>query len=273
VNDRDYDYAVRSIPHLNLTNYIPKVPVLDLIKEFELEKQNVSSFEYGINTDENPELIKIVDYLKKSWQGFGIVDITDKGNHMIDYLTDDNNHNRVKELGILTDSQGYGIYKPTDIGRRMAKTIEYIYSIFNYVGRVRLSILKSNSVIGYHNHEVKSLIDRTKIKKPLIAPNVNRSTIHIPLIENKMSNHCVTKGHARDYTESDRFTLKDNAIEYQQHYAVGEVWLFNSVHYHKAENLGNSDRIHILCYFDHMDMKIRPIIESAINDYKGPWID
>jgi len=272
MNDRDYDHAVRSIPHLNLTDFCPAVPVDLIISEYKAEKDSIRSFEYGIDTKKNPEGKKIVEYLKKSWQGFGIVDITDRGDHMIDYLTDDITHDKVEKLGIITDSDGYGIYKPTDVGRRMEKTIDYIYSIFEYVGRVRLSILRANSIIGYHNHEVKTLVDRKRIKKPLIAPNVNRSTIHIPLIDNNFSSHLVTKGYSRDYQDSDRFILEKDAIEYRQHYAVNQVWLFNSVHYHKAENFGNTDRVHILCYFDHMDEKIRPIIESAIENYQGPWI-
>lgn len=273
MNDKDYDYAVRSIPHLNLTDFCPDVPINSMISEYLKERNNVRSFEYGINLSTDPEALKIINYLKKSWQGFGIVDITTKGDHMIDYLTDDITHDRVGELGIKLDENGFGIYSPTDIGQRMIETLKYIYSIFEHVGRVRLSVLKSNSIIGYHNHEVKSLVDRKRIKKPLIAPLVNRSTIHIPLIDNELSSHLVTRGHSKNYTNSDKFILEKGAMEYKQSYRSGEVWLFNSVHYHKAENLGNSDRIHILCYFDHMDKRIRPIIESAIENYIGPWIE
>jgi hypothetical protein len=48
--------------------------------------------------------------------------------------------------------------------------------------------------------------------------------------------------------------------------------MFNSYHYHRAENFSNEDRDHILIYFDHMDKKIRPIVEQAISDYTGPLI-
>jgi hypothetical protein len=60
--------------------------------------------------------------------------------------------------------------------------------------------------------------------------------------------------------------------EYSQHYSVGEVWLFNSIQYHKAANYGSDDRYHVLIYFDHMDPLIRPIIEEAIKNYTGPTI-
>lgn len=272
MNDKDYDHAVRSIPHLNLTQYVPKVPIDDMLDEYLTEEKNIKSFEYGIDVNKNPDMIKIVEYLKKHWQGFGIVDITEKGDHMIDYLTEDVTHERIKSLGVELDQNGFGIYKPTDIGKRMIKTVEYIYTLFHYVGRVRLSILKPNGVIGYHNHEVKTLVDRKKLARPLIAEGVNRSTIHIPLIDNPKSRHLVTKGFSEDYIESDKFTLPDNAVQYSQTYKSGEVWLFNSVHYHKAENFGNADRVHILCYFDHMDRKIRPYIEQAIENYQGDWI-
>jgi hypothetical protein len=272
MNDKDYDWAVRSIPHLNITKYLPKIPLEQMIDEVETEEKTIKPFEYGIDTQKRPEMQKIVDYLSESWQGFGIIDITARGDHMIDYLTEDITHERVKDLGIEFDENGYGVYKPTDVGKRMTATVKYLQTIFQSVGRVRLSRLKAGRVIGYHNHEVKSLIDRQKLKKPLISPGVNRSTLHIPLIENDKSSHYVTKGYAVDYVDSDRFILEEDAVEYIQHYAVGEAWLFNSVHYHKAVNFGNSDRTHILCYFDHMDEKIRPYIEKSIEDYQGPYI-
>ena len=272
MNDRDYDWAVRSIPHLNITSYLPQIPVSEMICEYEQEMNSISPFEYGIDLKKNPNLIGVVNYLKDSWQGFGIIDITNKGNHMIDYLTEDVTHEKVRDLGIEFDEHGYGKYKPTDVGLRMPVTVSFLKSIFDNVGRVRLSKLKAGRSIGYHNHEVKSLVDRKKLVKPLIAPGVNRSTLHIPLIDNESSFHYVTKGYSKDYLESDKFELKNDAVEYIQHYAVNEAWLFNSVHYHKAANLGKHDRIHVLCYFDHMDRRIRPYIEQAIESYNGPFI-
>lgn len=273
MNDNDYEYAVRRIPHLNLTDFVPKVPFEEIKQELEREKYNISPFEYGVDTDKNPSLINLVNYLKNHWQGFGIIDITSKGDHMIDYLTEDITHERVKELGIEFDENGYGIYKPTDVGHRMIRTVEYVYSLFNIVGRVRFSVLKPNGIIGYHSHEVKRLVDRKKHKKPLIAEGVNRSAIHIPIIDNDKTFHLVTKGWSENYTESDRFQLPERAVEYTQHYSPREVWMFNTVHYHKAVNFGNTDRIHLLCYFDHMDEKIRPYIEKAIESYQGPMIE
>lgn len=273
MNDIDYEYAVRRIPHLNLTEFVPTVPYEEIMEELEREKYNISPFEYGVDTSKNPNLVNIVNYLKNHWQGFGIVDITSNGNHMIDYLKEDVNHDYVRSLGIDFDENGFGIYKPTDIGLRMTKTIEYVYTLFKIVGRVRFSVLKANGIIGYHNHEVKSLVDRKKLKKPLIAEGVNRSAIHIPMIDNPKTFHLVTKGWSENYTESDRFQLPEGAVEYTQHYAPREVWMFNTVHYHKAVNFGNTDRIHLLCYFDHMDEKIRPYIEKAIESYQGPMIE
>jgi hypothetical protein len=273
MKDSDYNNAVRKIPHLNLTDFVPRVPLAEILEEYEKEKYNISSFEYGVDTEKNPNLINIVNYLKQHWQGFGIIDITDRGDHMIDYLKEDVNHEEVKALGIQFDKNGFGIYKPTDIGRRMTRTLEYIYSLFKVTGRVRFSILRSQGVIGYHNHEVKSLIDRKKLKKPLIAEGVNQSAIHVPIIDNPKSFHIVTRGWSHEYTDSDKFQISEGAVEYIQHYAINEVWMFNAVHYHKAVNLGDTDRTHLLCYFDHMDEKIRPYIESAIEQYEGPWID
>lgn len=273
MNDRDYDQAVRRIPHLNLTDFVPEIPHEAILQDFRNEETNVREFEYGIYTNDDPSKLAIVEYLKKHWQGFGIIDITERGDHMIDYLKEDVNHEDVKKYGIEFDENGFGIYKPTDIGKRLPNTLNYISKLFNKTGRVRFSILKAGGGIGWHNHEVKSLIDRKKLKKPLIAERVNRSAIHIPIIENPKSLHLVTKGWSKDYTVSDLFKPAEDAVIYRQHYSINQAWMFNTVHYHAAINHGDQDRVHLLCYFDHMDEGIRPFIEKAIDSYKGPLIE
>lgn len=273
MKDQEYIEILRRIPHLDLTSVVPTVPLEEIRKEFEQEKHNVSPFEYGVDTDKNPDLIPLVTYLMRHWQGFGVIDITSRGDHFIDYLKEDVNHEYIKSLGVEFDENGFGIYKPTDIGQRMIETVKYVYTLFKKVGRVRFSFVKPNGVIGYHNHEVKSLVDRKKMLKPLTAEGINSNAIHVPIYDNPGSCHIVTKGSGKDYVNADRFYLPDGAIEYKQHYSPGEVWMFNCVHYHKAVNFGNTDRVHLLCYFDHMDENIRPYIEKAIELYKGPFIE
>lgn len=260
MNDVDYNDAILRIPHLNLTNYLPKPPIEDILRETARQNEKISSVEYGLpNTNE--ETKKIVQYIGESWKGFCIIDIVDRGDQMIDYFSPNEiNRKKILDMGVEFNEEGYAIYKPTDIGRQMPITVNYVYDIMNKPGRTRMSVLKAGRTIGYHSHIVKSE-DRIK-PKSLTGPTANISTIHIPLICDEKSTHTV----------SDTKHPRILGNEYTQHYDIGEVWLFNSLQHHKAENKSDKDRYHLLIYFDHMDSKIRPFIEKAIEEYKGPYI-
>jgi hypothetical protein len=58
-------------------------------------------------------------------------------------------------------------------------------------------------------------------------------------------------------------------IRHWQRYNFGEVWIFNSYYYHQAINLGSENRDHIMMYVPVDDEYIFPILEKAVNEYKG----
>jgi len=265
MNDTDYQTAVASIPHLNLTKYLPSIPLADMICETESQKQKISKFDYGIAPN-SQKARDSINYLKEAWQGFSLIDITEDGQHMIDYYSTGINHPKVINKGIEITEDGYANTRITNIGREMPITVNYILSFLEEPGRCRVSRLTAGRVIGYHSHFVKAQSNKVKIAKS----NLNRATIHIPLITNNKCNFLVSKLPENNTAPADDF--KPLETEYKQHYGLGEIWMFNSYHYHRAENFSNEDRDHILIYFDHMDKKIRPIIEQAISDYTGPLI-
>jgi len=269
MNDQEYQEAVARIPHLNLTKYLPTVPYRDMLREVMNHFEKISPFEYGIDPNISQQARESVNYLKQAWQGFCIIDITKRGDHMIDYFTEEVTHEKVLSMGVEFDENGHAIYKPTDVGEEMPVTIKYIYDMIQTPGKTRLSKLAAGKEIGWHCHAIKGKIN----KKHLARKGANRATIHIPLICNSKSIHAVTKDPTKGQgVDADQLKFLGNR-EFFQHYGVGEVWLFNSIQYHKAENKGDQDRYHVLIYFDHMDPKIRPIIEKAIQNYTGSYID
>ena len=262
MTDEEYIKKIESIPHLNLTPFLEKVPLVEICQELKNNIKNISKFDYSREIDEE----KRKD-LESIWQGFSLVDVTKFGAHMIDYYTTDSNYVKLKELGAELKEDGFAKFFITDIGQEMPITTKYTTSLFQNLCRIRVSKLSAGSIIHYHCHVVKS---RKNLNK-FVPDESYRSTIHIPIITNQKAYFVVTKNNEFS-GHSDDFFREDHQDEFCQRYKLGEVWMFNSVHYHKAVNKGTSDRYHMLIYFDFMDEKIRPIIEQAVKAYKGPFI-
>jgi hypothetical protein len=263
MTDEEYIKKIEAIPHLNLTPFLKEVPLDNIKLELESNLQSISKFDYSRVVDSRRK-----KFLEEIWQGFSLVDITKIGSHMIDYYTTDLTHTKVIELGAEIGDDGFAKFFITDIGNKMPITTEYTTSLFENLCRIRVSKLKASSSIKYHCHLAKAKSNPKKI----VPDECYRATLHIPLITSDNAYFAVTKdigfaGHPDD------FHISNNEIEYKQKYSLGEVWMFNSVHYHTAVNNDNKDRYHILIYFDFMDPKIRPIIERAIESYTGPFIE
>jgi hypothetical protein len=261
MSDEEFERNICEVPHLDLTRYLPPVPVQTIIHELQQNMQCISMFEYSRSASK-----AVIDHLRETWQGFSLVDVTALGSHMIDYYTTNLTHERVRDLGVKMKEDGYAEFQVTDIGQRMPVTTAYTTSLFKDLCRIRVSKVKAGREIYYHCHLQKAKRNPDKI----VPDNSYRSTMHIPLISNDKCSFSVTKdtgfaGHPDDFE-------KHHGEEFWQHYAPGEVWMFNSVHYHKAVNHGAADRFHLLIYFDFMDEKIRPVIEKALSEYTGPRI-
>ena len=260
MNDFEYQEKLNQIPHLNLTNILPPLPFEEIKLEVLSNIEKLCEFDYASPYEQTRK------NLAETWHGFSLVDITKDGQHMIDYYSTGLNNPKVISKGIELDDSGFAKTRVTNIGEQMPATVNYIMSFLKEPGRCRVSRLKAGKIIHYHSHFVKANENKTKIAKS----NLNRATIHIPLTTNTKCNFLVSKLPENNKNAADWF--KTQELEYKQHYAPGEIWMFNSYHYHRAENFGDFDRDHVLIYFDYMDEKIRPFLELGINRYNGPLI-
>ena len=263
MKDKEYVEAINHIPHLNLTPYLPVVPLEEMIKELWENVNNIRPFEYSRDVSFNGR-----KYLEDHWQGFSLIDITSRGDHMLDYYTSNITHQRANELGVALGEDGFAVFKITDIGQRTPISTAYCKDLFDQLWRCRISRVRPGGIIQYHCHELK----RHRNPDKLIPDTAWTGIFHIPLITNKFCKFWITENKNQSREHADDFGVHTNQTEYPQFYAPGDVWMFNNFHYHKAENLGSSDRYHMLIYFDYMDIKIRPIIEKAIENYQGPTI-
>jgi len=263
MNDIDYINSINQVPHLNLTAYLPEVPLEEMIKEMWANVGNIRPFEYSRNASYRGR-----KYLEDHWQGFSLIDITDRGDHMLDYYTSNLTHERANELGITIGEDGYAVFKVTDIGSRMPVSTQYCKSLFKDLWRSRISRVCPGGVIQYHCHELKRHRNADKI----IPDSAWTGIFHIPLVTNPGCRFWVTENQNTSNAHADDFGIFTNQEEFEQIYSPGEIWMFNNFHYHKAENLGLTDRYHMLIYFDYMDPKIRPVIEKAILEYSGPIV-
>jgi len=242
--------ALNQIPHLNLTPYLPEVPLRSMLKD--LFQFDDSEFFPYITGNTNPELQKT---MANNWKAMCIIDTCTSGRHNIDYMTTQNNYDK---LEFRFDGEGNPVYAPTDVGDLVPAMIDYIYSISTKPGKTRISrIMPHGGNATWHSHRL--LADdgdkRFTSKDLYITP-----VVHIPLITNKN----VWMGVSETSPPRDK-----DAVKHWKHYHPGEVWLFNSYYFHNAFNGGTTYRDHIMMYMPLDDEKMFPIFKQAINDYKG----
>jgi hypothetical protein len=253
MNKQELIRRLEQIPHLNLTEFLDPVPLDKLIKELTASTDR-DYFPY-ISGNANNELAK---YMADNWHGFCIIDACHQGRHNIDYMTTENNFDK---LTFRFDEQGNKVFAPTDVGETMPNTIEYLKSITQTPGKTRISRIKANGGNAtWHSH--RKLADhgdkRFTSKDEYITP-----VLHIPLITNDSVHFGVCP-------YKPEFGQKNNI--HWQRYRAGEVWLFNSYYYHNVYNLGSSDRDHIMMYTPLEDNEYLNKLSQAVEQYQGPLI-
>jgi hypothetical protein len=231
---------LKDIPHLNITKYLPTVPLSDLL--LELSQFTNEDFQPYTNGLVNPEYLK---KLQSKWRGLCLIEYCREGRHHIDYKTVDS-HN-------LTFHSDGGCY-PTDIGNLMPKTVRYLQTITANPDRSRLLRLSPGGDASWHSHYKLAKSGITNID----GESVLNPVIQIPLVTNARVSMLVAKDDPRTNRACKRYTA---------HYKPGEVWIFNSYHYHNVVNEGESDRDHIMVYAQLDDEKLLPILERAVKEY------
>ena len=243
------------IPHLNLTPYLPKVPLKDMLKDLN-QFNDTDYFSYKTATKNK----QFLEFLGKNWKGMCLIDSTEDGRQHNDYYTSKVNADILKHN--FKDDKV--IFQPTNVGKLCPHMTKYCYDVAKRPQRTRLSRLVVNGNFHWHSHKVlaeaatadKRFTNKTgKYEKTLI--------IHIVLKTNDkcwmgVSNQHPMGGHPFEI--------------YKQHYGLGEVWILNGHYYHNVFNSGTTTREHIMLYANIDDEKLNPILEKAIDEYDGPII-
>lgn len=233
---------LRSIPHLDLTNYLPQIPLQQIIEEIQQFTDN--DFQPYVN-----DLVRLdyLDNIQKNWRGLCLVEYCKEGKHHIDYKTVVN-HN----LTFYEDGECY----PTDIGICLPKTMEYLYTIAKKPDRTRLLRLYPGGDATWHSHYNLGKSGIGVIENQLIVDPV----IQIPLITNDRVRMLVSKDDPRKNRSARRYVQK---------YNPGQIWIFNSYHFHNTVNDGLTARDHIMMYVKLNDEFLFPVLERAVSEYKG----
>lgn len=243
------------IPHLNITKYLPAAPLMKMLREHSKFKSDDYYPYITGNTNE-----KLAAHMRDNWHGFCIIDACYEGRHNIDYLTTQNNF---QKLTWRPD----GEYGPTDVGELMPETVKYLSSIIDKPQKTRVSRIQPNGGnASWHSHYLLALGgDRNFVMNApeRLQHQIVEPVIHIPLVTNKDVWFGVTEKHPK---------LGEHKIHWQ-HYALGTVWMFNSFFYHNVYNKGTRPRDHVMMYVPIQDARIMPILQQAVHEYKGPLLD
>lgn len=255
----EISHELNQIPHLNITKYLPEVPIRSMIKEL-LQFDDNDFYPY-VTGNPNKELAK---HMAENWKGFCIIDSCVEGRHNIDYLTTANNF---EKLNFKFNENGDPDYGVTDVGTLMPKTVEFLYSIIESPQKTRISrIMPNGGNATWHSHYKLALTGDKKFKMNdqfRLDNKIVEPVLHIPLITNKDVWFGIS---------SKNPSITSDFKIHWQHYHIGEVWMFNSFFYHNVYNKGTSYRDHIMMYMPFDDKKMLPILKQAISDYKGPKI-
>lgn len=252
----DLCHRMNEIPHLNITPYLPKVPIEEMLEE--LNQFTDEDFYPYITGNTNKELAA---HMAANWHGFCIIDSCKEGRHNVDYLTTENNFNK---LTFNIDENGQPVYRATDVGELMPATVSYLNSIVGYPQKTRISrIMPNGGNASWHSHYKLALTgdkkfamnDNARLENKIVEP-----VLHIPL----RTNPDVWFGISASNPNYDK-----NFKAHWKRYNVGEVWIFNSFFHHNVFNKGTQPRDHIMMYIPFNDPILMPILEKAINDYTG----
>lgn len=241
------------IPHLNITKYLPEVPLRSLIKDLFIFDD--SDFYPYITSLDNE---KIAEHMANNWKGMCIIDSCKSGKHNIDYLCGDTNF---EKLEFVFDEEGNPLYQPTDVGQLVPNIIDYLYLIADAPGKTRISRMVPNGGNPtWHSHRLLA----NKGDDKFTSKELLKYVLHVPLISNYRSIMGVAPKMPVD---------NPNVRKYWQKYTPGEVWIFNSYWYHNAFNMGENHRDHVMVYVNVDDKKLMPVLEKAVSEYTGPLIE
>lgn len=255
----DLCHQLNQIPHLEITKYLPAVPLKPMLREL-LQFNDEDFYPYITgNKDRN-----LAQHMAENWKGMCIIDSCEEGRHNIDYLTTTNNFDK---LTFKFDADGKPLYGPTDVGKLTPVMVDYLYSIIKHPQKTRISrIMPNGGNATWHSHYTLALggdkkfamNDDERLRNKIVEP-----VLHIPLITNKDVWFGILPKHPGVFPDQKPIW---------QHYAAGQVWIFNSFFYHNVYNKGSIPRDHIMMYVPFNDPFLMPILKQAVSEYTGTRI-
>lgn len=145
-----------------------------------------------------------------------------------------------------------GDFKPTSI----IKQCPYLDSVIRSLGGgkllARVEHILPNSSVGWHGHVVEA-------GQPEWI-----SVVQLPLSIPKDSKYSVIN--FMDYRLSD---FNKPIPQYDATYENGNVYIFNSYHYHNAFNYSDDPMIMIRFYVDLREPSVQQYIQKALDSYQG----
>lgn len=245
---------LNQIPHLNLTSYLKKVNLNDMLSDLK-KFEDKDWLPYHAAT-KNKEFL---DFLAHNWHGMCLIDSVENGNQFMDYYTNTLNNDKLK---FNFDENGKPIFKPTNVGKMCPNIVKYCYDIIDIPKRTRLSRVVSKGHFHWHSHKVLSQAEVAN-KKLGCGKYTNTVIMHIVLRTNSKCWMGVTDQHPFGGLPFEM---------HKQHYGLGEVWILNGDYYHNPFNGGDEDRDHIMLYADPLDKKLFPALKQCVEDYDGPLL-
>lgn len=234
MNFQEVKEKLKVIPHLKLG----KIDISSLIQK---EIDNIPKFYDYERPGDDKEKYKLY---ANSWKVVGLIDSTQDPSLAAKDGRSYQGSNSFGNGGVLTE-----------IGKMMPNTLNLVYNLVEAPMRVRISKFVPKGHLHWHSHNQYN-------SGNYINTEYFKGVLHIPLRTNKNVKFGVTK-----------FPIENYGINpIWQHYDVGEIWLFNSWEMHNIFNDGDSDRIHIMFYFNFFDKKIISLLKEKVEEYKGPFL-
>ena len=117
-----YEKLVR-IPHLNLTPYLPKVPLEEMLKDLSQFKDD-DFFSYKTATKDK----QFLEFLGKNWKGMCLIDSTEDGKQHTDIVTSKVNSNALDyQFKKNREDEIKPVFKPTNVGRLCPNMMKYCF--------------------------------------------------------------------------------------------------------------------------------------------------
>lgn len=227
---------LKNIDHLKLKVEVP-------LKELQQEALGVEEWVgYQLEKD-RPEEERT--FYENNWKGRGLIDWTeDSFAAMSQTRTSDGSEGFTRQF--LED----GSYKMfvTDLGQKMPRTVDFIYSLCDNPYRCRITSIPPGGALRWHSH-CQFTSDRYSPVEYFIF------TVQVPLLGCEGSHWGVTPFPRKKLGENARW----------EQYRPGEAWLFNSWHEHNVNNQGSQDRVSLVLYFPISDDKFEKLVRDSLD--------